>query len=127
MKAKHILLAATLMAAFCFFTACKNESKSGPEAVAKEALSAMQKGDYEGFVNTFNMSDSDKQMLTGLLKEKGPDAQNGGIRDFKITDKEIDGDKATVKVHVIYKDGTEKDEEMKFVQEDGAWYQEWSK
>lgn len=128
MKANHILLAATLMAALCSFSACKNEPK-GPEAVAKEAMSAIQKGDYDGFVNTFNMSDSDKQMLAGLLKEKGTESINehGGIRNFKITDKEIDGDHAKVVVHIVYKDGVEGDEELKFVQEDGAWYQEFSK
>lgn len=128
MKAKHIVLAAALLATIGLFTSCKNEPK-GPEAVAKQAMTALQNGDYDGFVNTFNMSDSDKQMLVGLLKEKGTESidEHGGIRNFKITDKEIDGDHAKVVVHIVYKDGVEGDEELKFVQEDGAWYQEFNK
>ena len=58
---------------------------------------------------------------------KGPEtvAEKGGIKSYKVTDTAIDEDKAKVTVHLVYKDGTEDDQDMAFSKgEDGAWKQE---
>ena len=71
---KRILTVLALAAALVCFSACKGGNKvtklSGPEEVAKVALEAMKKGDIKSFVDTFNLSDDDKEMLTSLIDEK---------------------------------------------------------
>ena len=66
-------------------------------------------------------------MLAGMVEEKVSEkiAEKGGIKSYKVTDTAIDEDKAKVTVHLVYKDGTEDDQDMAFSKgEDGAWKQE---
>lgn len=123
-----VLVLAAAVAVFCC-AACS--SSKGPEKVAKDAISALQKGDYDAYAATFNMSESDQKMLSGMIEEKvGKEmAEKGGIKSFKIVKTEYDetGNKAEVTVHIVYKDGTEDDDEMKFELVDGAWKQVFDK
>ena len=129
---KRILTVVALAAALVCFSACKGgkvTKTSGPEDVAKTALEAMKKGDIKAFVNTFNLSDDDKEMLTSLIDEKLKDKmeEKGGIKSYEIGEITIDEDKATVKAKVYYQDGSEEDEDFKFTKVDGKWLQEMSK
>jgi hypothetical protein len=130
---KRILTVLALAAALVCFSACKGGNKvtklSGPEEVAKVALESMKKGDVKAFVDTFNLSDDDKAMLTSLIDEKLKEKieEKGGIKSYEIGESSIDGDKATVKAKVYYKDGSEEDEDFHLTKVDGKWLQEMSK
>ena len=84
MKKLAIFLA--VVAGFVACAACSNTNT--PEAVAKKAITALQKGDYDTYASTFDLSSNDQKWLAGMAEEKakeGMDAK-GGIKSFKITD-----------------------------------------
>ena len=128
---KKLIMALALVAVIGCCAACKSNSADkaakGPEKVAAQAMSAIQKGDWDAYAKTFGLDESDTKMLTGLVEEKLSETINekGGIKDYKFTGTELneDGDKATVKVHINYKNGTEEDETMSFVKEEDIWKQ----
>ncbi|MBO4434359.1 MAG: DUF4878 domain-containing protein [Bacteroidales bacterium] len=126
MKAKHIIIIAAMAALIGLATACQSNPNS-PLALAKQAMTALQKGDYDAFIDTFNFTDAEKSAFSGLIKAVGVDLiENGeGIESFKFTDTEIGSEKASITVHIKYNNGSEGDEILKFVKKDGAWYQEW--
>jgi PBP1b-binding outer membrane lipoprotein LpoB len=109
-------------------SACK-PSSNGPEAAAKNAIEALQKGDYDTYAASFNLSDEDQKMLAGMVEEKVKEDidKKGGIKDYKITDTQIDGDKAKVQVLLRYENGSEDDTSMSFVKVDDEWKQEFNK
>ena len=119
---KLISLAVVALALVCM-SACS--SSSGPEDVVKKAITALQKGNYDAFASTYNLSSEEQKQLSALAKEKISKSleNNGGIKSFKVTDTQINGDEATVKIHMVYKDGTEEDESMKLKKVDGEWKQ----
>ena len=125
---KKILGFTLIVAALAIFAACSSSS-NGPEAVVKKSITAIQKGDYKAFAATYNLSESDQEMLAGLAEEKISQSINekGGIKSFDITESNIEGDEATVKVHYLYKDGSEEDETMNLELVDGEWKQVFSK
>ena len=120
---KTLLLLTLALTAACLLVACS--SANGPEAVAKTAISALQKGDYDAYAATFNLSSSDQKMLAGMAEEKIDEqiAKKGGIKSFKVVESSVDEDKAKVKVHLIYKDGSEEDQDMSFAKVDNEWKQ----
>ena len=125
MKKLAIILA--VVAGFVACAACSNTNT--PEAVAKKAITALQKGDYDTYASTFDLSSNDQKWLAGMAEEKvkeGMDAK-GGIKSFKITDSKINGDNATVTVHVIYNNGEEEDQHMSYVKVDDQWKQKMNK
>ena len=124
---KIVMLFAAVVSAL-LFVACSGSS-NGPEAVAKKAMSAIQKGDFDAYAATFNLSQEDQKQLAGFAEEKIKEAlaAKGGMKSFDVTDSNIDGDKATVTVHVVYKDGSEEDQKLSFTNVDGAWKQEMNK
>ena len=127
MKKTLLLLTLALTAACLLVASCS--SANGPEAVAKTAITALQKGDYDAYAATFNLSSSDQKMLAGLAEEKIDEqiAKKGGIKSFKIMESSVNEDKAKVKVHLIYKDGSEEDQDMSFAKVDNEWKQEMDK
>ena len=125
---KKILGFTLVVAALALYAACSSSS-NGPEAVVKKTISAIQKGDYNAFAATYNLSESDQKMLAGMAEEKIAQSlkEKGGIKSYDITETNIDGEKATVKVHYIYKDGSEEDETMYLELVDGEWKQVFAK
>ena len=128
MKAKHIIIAAAVAAFIGLAASCQSNPNS-PLALAKQAMSALQKGDYDAFIDTFDFTEAEKSAFSGLIKAVGVDLiENGeGIDSFRFTDTEIGSDKASITVHIKYNNGSEGDEILNFVKKDGAWYQEWGK
>ena len=124
MKAKHIIIAVAVAAAIGMATSCQSNPNS-PVAVAKQAMTALQNGDYDTFIDTFNLSETEKNFFGGLIKEMGEEyfGHCGGIESFKFTDTEIGSENASITVHIKYNDGSEGDEVLNFVKQDGAWYQ----
>ena len=125
MKKSLILLAVALVSAFALVFSCN--SASGPEKVAKTALEALKSGDYDAYAATFDVSSADQKFIAGMIEEKGKESfeEHGGIVSYKIYDTEIDGEKASCTARLTFKDGSEQEEKMHFVQkEDGKWLQE---
>lgn len=124
---RKLVLFLAFVAGSLFYVACS--SSNGPEAVAKKAIVAIQKGDYDAYAATFDLSSSDQKMLAGMAEEKIAEeiSDKGGIKSFKITDSTINGDSATVRVHLVYKDASEEDQVMDFTKVDGEWKQEMNK
>ena len=119
------LAALTLIAALLAASACSSPT-NGPEKVAKQAIEAIQKADYDAYAATFDMSESDQKILAGMIEEKASKQiqDKGGIKDYKILESSIDGDKATVRVQLNYKDGSQDTQTLNFVKkEDGQWKQ----
>ena len=125
---KRIITIAAIALAALFASSCGAKS-NGPEGVIKKAFEAIQKHDYDGYAATFNISESDQKMLAGMLEEKLSSEldKKGGIDNYKITDIQIDGEKATAKVHVAYKDGSEDDQAINLVKVEDEWKQELKK
>lgn len=113
-----ILAVGALLCASC-------SSEKGPAAVAKKAVSAIQKGDYESFAKTFDLDEPDQKMLAGLLEEKigKKIADKGGIASYEIVESNIEEEKSSVKIHFVYKDGSEDEQTMNFKLVDGEWKQ----
>lgn len=115
---------AVLAVALTCLYACSSKGDS-PEAVVKKSITALQKGNYDAFAATYDLSESDRKQLAGMAEEKISKSINekGGIKSFKITDTQINGEEAIVNVHMIYNDGSEEDDTMKLKKVDGEWKQ----
>ena len=124
---KKLAIIIAVVAGLAALAACSNANT--PEGVAKKAITALQKGDYDTYASTFDLSSSDQKWLAGMAEEKADEGMNakGGIKSFKITDSKINGDNATVTVHVVYKNGEEEDQHMSYVKVDGQWKQKMNK
>lgn len=124
------IVAMMLAAAALLFVACDSAPK-GPEAVAKKAISAIQKGDYEAYAATYDLSKEDQKMLASMMEEKAGKKfeGNGGIDSYEIVESNIDEEngKAKVTIHFVYKDGSSEDESMSFKLVDGDWKQDLKK
>lgn len=109
------------------FAACS--STKGPEAVAKQAVEALKKGDYDTYAATFDLSSSDQKMFAGMAEEKVDEeiSDKGGIKSYKIVDSLVNGDSATVRVLIVYKDASEEYQTMDFAKVNGVWKQEMDK
>lgn len=125
MKCFYLFL--ILSMAFVLMQSCS--TSSGPEAVAKKAIAAIQKGDYDTYAATFDLSSSNQKKLAGMAEDKIQKeiADKGGIKSYKITNSSINGDDARVTVHIMYKDASEEDQVMDFTKVDGEWKQEMKK
>jgi hypothetical protein len=130
---KHLLtkglVALTVLAALLAAASCKSKSAaSGPEKAAKEAVAAIQKGDYDAYAATFDMSESEQKMLAGMIEEKAKEQidAKGGIKGCDILESSLNEaqDQATVKVQINYGDGSQDTQSLDFVKkEDGSWKQ----
>lgn len=106
-------------------------SSNTPSGVAKQAIVAVEKGDYEGYVDLLyleNNKDKEetKQQLVALMKEKGAKTveQKQGVKSCTVEEEIIsdDGKKAKVKMKVVYGNGKEETENMSLRKdENGKW------
>ena len=106
-------------------------SANTPSAVAEKAVKCIQKADYEGYVDLMNLKKTDegnneKEQLVALLREKGTKAmeKKQGLKSYEVLSEEIseDGNSATVKMKMVYGDGSEDTQDLKLVKnDDGDW------
>ena len=98
-----------------------------PSAVAEKAVKCIQKADYEGYVDLMNLKKTDegnneKEQLVALLREKGTKAmeKKQGLKSYEVLSEEIseDGKSATVKMKMVYGDGSEDTQDLKLVKND---------
>ena len=119
-----ILVIATIVLA----VACGGNNS--PKAVATKYVTALQKGDKETAADCFHYTGTEEekaQQRAEMLSfvEKGIESlqKDDGIKSFKVTNVEENGDKAVVYGTVTYGNGkTDVNDEIPTVKEDGKWY-----
>lgn len=115
-----------IVAMFCF-TGCMN----GPEKTADKAMKCLVKEDIRGLMDTFYLSDRQKDQYAELYeKSVAPDLRKKrGIKKYKIAGSDIDKEtqKAIVTVHVTYGDNSEEDMNFDLINVNGKWLQEMKK
>lgn len=128
----------TLIASFALIMISCGSKTNSPAKTAEKIATALQKGDYKTIVENVYMGDSEnqskeeiegqKQMLEGLLKEKGAKSikENGGIKTYEVIEETVaeDGKTAKVKMKYTYNNGSEDTETMSFVKADDKWFLE---
>lgn len=126
MKKLFIILSLAI-GGMLFFGACS--CSNGPEAVATKAVRAFQKGDYDAYAATYNVSEADQKMIAEICESKAAKEMNkkGGIKKFSVVESTIDGDEATVKMRIVYGDGSVDEDTMEFVKVGNTWKQDFSK
>ena len=106
-------------------------SANTPSAVAEEACKCVQNEDYEGYVDLLLLKEtknqeSEKQQFVAMLREKGTKTmeKKQGLKSYEVLSEEIseDGKSATVKMKMVYGDGSEDTQDLKLVKnDDGDW------
>lgn len=116
-------------------TSCGGNSAT-PAGAAADCIELIKAKDYEGFVETINMSENAtpeeieqaKQMYVALFKDKGEKQmeKKGGIESYTLVSEEIaeDGNTAKVKYDITYGDGSVETQKFDMVLVDGVWKQE---
>ena len=125
---KKIILGTLVIAVMILAAACG--SNNSPKAVATKYVTALQNGDKEAAADCFYYSGTDeeiaKQRASNIsLVEKGIESlkEYDGIKSFKVTNVEENGDKAVVYGTVTYGNGkTDVNDEIPTVKVDGKWY-----
>lgn len=129
MKRLGIVLSLVIASFLFFTTSCGTSSSSSPSDLAQKMLKFSEKGDVDGFIAVLatdgkEITDEEKAKLTAmLLKGKEDIEEEGGIKSNEVIEENINeaGDRATVKVKVIFGNGEEDTLTYKFVMEDGKW------
>lgn len=101
-----------------------SSTPSGPEDVAKEFISRIEKGDNSALdlmaPELIEMLGKEK-MEKGIQESSEKIKKNGGVKSVEISDKEIKDNEATMNVKTNYGNGTSETEKMKLVNKDGKW------
>ncbi len=123
-KLSFILLSAFMLV----LVSCVDNST--PSSVAKNYLTAIQKGEYEKAVDMIHfkkeMSAQDKEDIVKLMREKmeASYGEQGNIENIEITGEEVKEDGEHAKVSYTYTDkkkGKEKKDKLDLVKIDGKW------
>lgn len=128
-KTFSILLTALLCTAVLALAGCKAlEKKNAAERTVTTAMNALLKGDLKTYIDTFDLNDEQKAQLIPFFEEKlGPEIEkHGGIKDYKIEEKEFDEENGTASytVTIFYGDGTEESKTIDMVRTNaGLWKQ----
>ena len=125
---KKIILGTLVIAVMIIAAACG--SNKSPKAVATKYVTALQNGDKEAAADCFYYSGTDEEKAEQRaanisLVEKGIESlkEDDGIKSFKVTNVEENGDKAVVYGTVTYGNGkTDVNDEIPTVKVDGKWY-----
>lgn len=127
MKRFALMIIATVFAAFSF-VGCKEAT---PSTITADCIEYIKAGDYEAYVNTFNMNDEEKAQLQEMFEKKGKETidKMEGVASYEITEETIseDGMKATVKANITYGNGKSQESKFHFVKVEDQWKQEMKK
>ena len=125
---KKIIAVTLVIATILLAIACGGNNS--PKAVATKYVTALQNGDKEAAADCFYYSGTDEQKAEQRaanisLVEKGIESlkEDDGIKSFKVTNVEENGDKAVVYGTVTYGNGkTDVNDEIPTMKVDGKWY-----
>lgn len=129
MKKLGVILS-LVIASFLFFgTSCGTSSSSSPSDLSIKLIKDMEKGNVDAIIDVFStqgkaLTDEDIAKLNALILMGQEELKKkDGIKSSKVIEEDINeaGDKATVKIEIVYGDGSEDTQTYKFVMEDGKW------
>lgn len=127
MKRFAFILVAAMFVSF-FMVSCKQAT---PSTITADCIEYIKDGNYEAYVNTFNMNDEEKAQLKEMFEQKGKETieKMEGVASYEIVEEKIseDGTKATVKAAITYGNGQTQDSKFHFVKVDDEWKQEMNK
>ena len=117
-----------------FMTSC-NSSSAGD--AFKGYMELLKKNDVKGFVQGIAIDDTPDETLTpeeqqatyewleSFFSDKVKKAmdEKQGLKDVQVLEETLsdDGNKATLKVKMVYGDGTEEESTQEMVKQDGKW------
>jgi len=122
MKLKLTQLA-VLIIVVGFFFACS--TSNDPKDIVRNMYSSIEKSDVEG-VKAFASKSllgmlPDEKLKKGIEKSSKEIAKKQGIKEIKFTDEKVEEEKIDYKITIVYNDGSEKNDKIRLVKEDGAW------
>ena len=106
---------------------------SSPGEAYKGYMEMIKKGDIKGFAKGFAVDETQTpeepeqatQMIEGVLGDKVKKTmdERQGLKDVQVLEENIseDGEKATLKVKLVYGDGSEEESTQEMVKQDGKW------
>ena len=98
-----------------------------PSDIAVDSVKYIMVGDYESYVNTFDMTVEEKQQYREMCEKKVTKGlqEKNGVADYKIVSETIseDGTKATVEALITYGNGESETTKFKFVKAGEEWKQ----
>lgn len=111
------------VAVYTLFTGCAGGS-AGPDGAVKKFLGSLKNGNIESAVSYFSpeilKEPGAKEKLTAVFKSTTSTA--GGIESFSIGESSVDGDDASVKYTLNYKDGRSEENTINCTRVKGKWY-----
>lgn len=121
---KKFLSMAAMLLFVGFMVSC---GPATPSDIAADSIEYIKAGDYESYVNTFDMSVEEKQQYREMCEKKVSKGleQKGGITSYKVVSETIseDGTQATVEVLITYGDAESEISKFKFVKDGEVWKQ----
>lgn len=130
MKKLSIILSLVIASFLFFTTSCgTSSSSSSPADISKKIPKYIEKGNVDAFIAVLStdgneLSDEDKAKLTAMVQMGQEEIkEKDGIKSIEVIEEDINeaGDKANVKLKIIYGNGEEDTQTDKFVMEDGKW------
>ena len=101
---------------------------SGPGTTYANCTKSIANGETEKAVACFDPSMMQKpgvkEKMASMVAMAAAKAkeQHKGVESVTVTEEKIEGDKATVKIHVKFGDGTEEDDSGSLARVNGKWY-----
>ena len=121
---KKFLSMAAMLLLVGFMVSC---GPATPSDIAADSIEYIKAGDYESYVNTFDMTVEKKQQYREMCEKKVTKGlqEKNGVADYKIVSETIseDGTKATVEALITYGNGESETTKFKFVKDGEVWKQ----
>ena len=129
MKKLSVILSLVITSFLFFYTSCGTSSSSSPGDISVKIMIDIEKGNIDAVIavlstNGKELSDEDTAKLTAMLQMGQEEIKKkDGIKTIEVIEEDINeaGDKAKVKMKIVYSNGAEDTETHKFVIEDGKW------
>ena len=129
MKKLSIILSLVIASFVLLTTSCGTSSSSSPADISKNIIKNAEKGNFDAIIDVFatngkELTAEEKAKLTAMLQMGQEEMKKkDGVKTVEVIEEVINeaGDKATVKMKVVYGNGDEDTQTNKFVMEDGKW------
>lgn len=119
------LLLPVLACGLGLFVSCEQADNVLARLAIEVSIKALQNGDYDTFINNYDIPESQKKDMLELYKQKIAPAleKQGGIKSYQITEKSFDKEagKATYEVTLNFGDGTSRTSNQDMVKTSDGW------
>ena len=121
---KKFLSMAAMLLFVGFVVSC---GPATPSDIAADSIEYIKAGDYESYVNTFDMTVEEKQQYREMCEKKVSKGleKKGGVTGYKVVNETIseDGTEATVEMLITYGNADSEISKFKFVKDGEEWKQ----